>query len=198
MIAFVEGTLAERAADRVVVEAGGLGYELLASTSTLAALPAVGRRVRLLTRLQVRDEELVLYGFATRAERDLFELLIGVGGVGPKMARTVLSALRPEALRQAVLDGDLEAVTVVPGVGKKLAARIVVELRDRLGGEVGLPGEGPVVEVREALSAMGLSAREIQEALAGLDADGPVEEVLREALRRIGAGEPAAAGGRRR
>lgn len=192
MIAFVEGTLAERSADRVVVEAGGLGYELLVSTSTLASLPAPGRTVRLVTRMQVRDDALVLYGFATTAERELFTLLLGVSGVGPKMAIAVLSALDPETLRRAVLEGDIDAVTIVPGVGKKVAARIVLDLKDRMGGEVELPGAGPLAEVREALTGMGLSPHEIQDALRGLEPDGePVEELLRRALRGVGAAEKA-------
>lgn len=195
MIAFVEGTLAERSEDRVVVAAGGLGYEVLVSTSTLAAMPAVGKPVRLVTRMQVKDDAMVLHGFATTAERDLFALLVGVNSVGPKLALAVLSALDPEALRRAILDGDVDAVTVVPGVGKKVAARIVLDLKDRLGGEVELPGAGPLAEVRDALGGMGLSPQEIHAALAGLAADGrPVEELLREALRRVGGRE--AVGGR--
>lgn len=194
MIAFVEGPLAERAADRVVVNANGLGYELIVSTSTLAALPAVGKPVRLLTHLQVRDDSMVLFGFATPAERELFELLIGVSSVGPKMAMAVLSSLDPEALRRAVLDGDIDAVTVVPGVGKKVAGRIVLDLRDKLGGEIDLPSAGPLAEVRQALEGMGLSPQEIQRAVADLETDGrPVEELLREALRRVGGREAAGA-----
>jgi holliday junction DNA helicase RuvA len=190
MIAFVEGVLAERSADRVVVNANGLGYELWVSTSTLAAMPVVGRPVRLLARMQVKDDALVLYGFATPAERDLFGLLVGVNSVGPKLALAVLSVLDPDSLTRAVLDGDVEAVTVVPGVGKKVAARIVLDLKDRLGGEVDVPGGGPMAEVREALQAMGLSPQELQAALAGLEGDGqPVEELLREALRRVGGRE---------
>ncbi len=197
MISFVEGTLAERSGERVVIEAGGIGYELRVSTSTLAALPRVGTRVRLLTHLQMRDDTMALFGFATAAERSLFELLIGVNSVGPKMAVAVLSTLDPDALRRAVLEGDIDAVTMVPGVGKKVAGRIVLDLKDKLGGEVELPGAGPLAEVREALTAMGLSPPEIQRALAGLEADGSVEDLLREALRRVGAGEAARTGGRR-
>lgn len=194
MIAFVEGALAERGADRVVVNANGLGYELVVSTSTLAAMPAVGKPVRLLARLQVRDDAMVLFGFATGAERELFELLITVSSVGPKMAMAVLSSLDPDALRRAVLDGDIDAVTVVPGVGKKVAGRIVLDLRDKLGGEIDLPAAGPLAEVREALEGMGLSPQEIQRAVGGLDADGrSVEELLREALRAAGGREAAGA-----
>lgn len=197
MISFVEGTLEARSGDRVVVAAGGLGYELVVSTSTLATLPPVGRKVRLLTHLQVRDDAMVLFGFATPAERDLFELLVGVSGVGPKMAVAVLSSLDPDSLRRAVLEGDVDAVTVAPGVGRKVAGRIVLDLRDRLGGDVEVPGDGPLAEVREALVGMGLSPAEVREAVAGLEpGDVPVEEILRKALRRVGAAE-AAAGGRR-
>ena len=189
MIAFVEWTGAERLADRVVIEAGGLGYDVFVSAGTLRAVPPRGRRTRLLTHLHVRDDAMVLFGFATPAERDLFLLLLGVSSVGPKLALAVLSALQPEAFRRAVLDGDADAITAVPGVGKKVAARIVLDLKERLGGEVELPGGGPLAEVREALVAMGLSPQEVQEAMAGIDGDGaPVEVLLRRALQRVGSG----------
>lgn len=189
MIAFLDGTLVERAGDRVVVADGGVGYELLVSAATLAVLPPAGRRARLLAHLQVRDDALVLYGFATPAERDLFLMLLSVNGVGPKVAMAILSVLSPDALRRAVLDSDPDAITVVPGVGKKVAARIVLDLKDRLGGVVELPAAGPLAEVREALLGLGLSPQEVRDALAGLDgADAPVEDLLRRALRQVGAG----------
>lgn len=188
MIAFVEGTLVERAGDRVVVADGGMGYEVLVSATTLAALPGVGRRVRLLTHLQVRDDAMLLYGFATASERDLFLMLLSVGGVGPKVALAILSVLSADSLRRAILEGDAETITIVPGVGKKVAARVVLDLKDRLGGVVELPAAGPLAEVREALLGLGLSPQEVREALAGLDgADGSVEDLLRRALQRVGA-----------
>lgn len=189
MIAFVEGILAERAGDRVVVADGGVGYELLVSATTLAALPPAGRKVRVLTHLHVRDDAMLLYGFATASERDLFLMLLSVNGVGPKVALAILSVLSADALRRAILEGDAEAITIVPGVGKKVAARVVLDLRDRLGGVVELPAAGPVAEVREALVGLGLSSQEVREAVAGLDgADAPVEVLLRRALQQIGAG----------
>ncbi len=188
MIALLEGTVAERGGDRVVVLAGGVGYELLVSASTMPKVPATGRTVRLLTHLHVREDAMVLFGFATAAERQLFLLLLGVNGVGPKVALAILSVLTPDAFRRAVLAGDADAITIVPGIGKKVAARIVLDLKERLGGDVELPATGPLAEVRDALAAMGLSPQEVQDALAGLDGDdGPVEELLRGALQRVGA-----------
>lgn len=187
MISFLEGHLAERRGDRVVIAAGGIGYEVLVSTTTLAALPAMGRKARLLTHLQVRDDAMTLYGFATPGERDLFLLLLGVTGVGPKVALAILSVLTSEALRRAILDGDADSITLVPGVGKKVAARVVLDLKDKLGGVVELPAAGPVAEVREALAGLGLSPQEIHEAVGGLDGEeGPVEDLLRRALQRVG------------
>ena len=189
MIAFLEGTLAERAGDRVVVADGGIGYEVMVSATTLSVLPAVGRRVRLLTHLQVRDDAMLLYGFATASERDLFLMLLSVNGVGPKVALGILSVLSTDALRRAILDGDADTITIVPGVGKKVAARVVLDLKDRLDGVVELPSAGPVAEVREALLGLGLSSQEVRDALAGLDGVGDsVEELLRRALQRVGAG----------
>lgn len=187
MISFVEGTLAERAGGRVVVAAGGIGYEVFVSATTLAALPATGRKARLLTHLHVRDDAMTLYGFAAPGERELFLLLLGVNGVGPKVALAILSVLSADALRRAILDGDADAITIVPGVGKKVAARVVIDLKDKLGGEVELPVAGPLAEVREALAGLGLSPQEVHRAMSGMEADGePVEELLRRALRRVG------------
>jgi holliday junction DNA helicase RuvA len=187
VIALLEGRVAERGADRAVLSAGGVGYEIHCSATTLASLPSVGRTARVLTHLHVRDDALTLFGFATPIERDLFLLLVGVNGVGPKLALAVLSVLSPEAFRRAVLAGDAEAITVVPGVGKKVAARIVLDVKEKLGGDVDLPAESPLAEVREALVGMGLSTQEVQDALAGLDGrDEPVEDLLRGALQRVG------------
>ena len=187
MIALVEGIIAERGGDRAVIMAGGVGYELLVSASTLGSLPSAGKTARLLTHMHVRDDAMLLFGFATAAERELFLLLLGVGGVGPKLALAILSVLSPEALRRAVLEGDADAITVVPGVGKKVAARIALDLKEKLGGVIELPEAGPIAEVRDALIGMGLSTQEVQDAVAGLNgADGPVEELLRDALKQVG------------
>jgi holliday junction DNA helicase RuvA len=188
VISFLEGLLAERRGDRVVLAAGGIGYEVLVSATTLAKLPVTGRKARLLTHLQVRDDAMTLYGFATPGERDLFLLLLGVNGVGPKVALAILSVLSADVLQRAILDGDADAITIVPGVGKKVAARVILDLKDKLGGVVEIPVAGPMAEVREALAGLGLSSQEIHEALGGLDGgDAPVEDLLRRALQRVGA-----------
>lgn len=133
MIAHVRGTLLERGDGFCVIEAGGVGYQLQVSTSTLAALPSLGAEAKLHTRHIVREDAQLLFGFAERDELRLFDLLIGVNGVGPRIALAVLSGLTPARFARAVRDEDLAAITAVNGVGRKTAERLVVELRDKLG-----------------------------------------------------------------
>jgi Holliday junction DNA helicase RuvA len=188
MISFLEGKLVEKAPGRVVVAVGGVGYEVAVPSHTLARLPPQGRQARLFTRLQVRDDGMVLYGFLSQDERVLFDQLVTVTGVGPKVAVAILSSMPADALRRAIATGDVAALTTIPGIGKKVAGRVILDLKDKLG----LSGQdavaGPIAEVREALLALGLSAQEAREALANLapDGDRPVEELLREALRSVG------------
>jgi Holliday junction DNA helicase RuvA len=188
VISYLEGTVAEKSADRVVVAVGGTGYEVLVPAQTLARLPPPGRPARLHTRLQIRDDAMVLFGFSSIDERSLFDSLITVTGVGPKVALAILSVLSPDSLRRAVSAGDVAALTLVPGVGKKVAGRVILDLKDRIGAGGEAAASGPLAEVREALLALGLSAQEAREALAALPPNGerPVEELLRDALRRVG------------
>ena len=187
MISLLEGKVIEKGGDRAVVSVGGVGYEVLLPAPALGRLPAPGRAARLYTRLQVRDDDMVLYGFSSVDERTLFDHLVSVSGVGPKVALAILSVLSPEALRRAVSGGDTAALTLVPGVGKKVAGRVILDLKDKIG-TTGETVTGPVAEVREALLALGLSGHEAQEALAAVAPDGDrrVEELLREALRSVG------------
>jgi Holliday junction DNA helicase RuvA len=140
------------------------------------------------TRLSVREDGMTLFGFGSTDERTLFDHLVTVTGVGPKLALAALSVLTPDALRRAIATGDAAMLTQVPGVGKKGAARIILDLKDRLGAGGDETVSGPVSEVREALLALGLSPEEAREAVAALPADGdrPVEDLLREALRSVG------------
>jgi Holliday junction DNA helicase RuvA len=187
VISFVDGELIEKGADRAVIGVGGVGYEVLLPTSVLASLPPVGKTARLFTRMVVREDSITLYGFGGVDQRGLFDLLTGVTGVGPKVALAFLSVLRPTALTRAIVSGDAAALTIVPGVGKKVAQRVVIELRERLGGEADLPAEGPLADVRDALLALGLTSSEAAEALRGIDADGrAADDLLREALQKVG------------
>jgi holliday junction DNA helicase RuvA len=187
MIAFLEGEVVEKGATRVVVNVGGVGYDVQVPTSVLGKLPGTGEVARVHTRMIVRDDAILLYGFSSPQERTLFDLLTGVSGVGPKVALSFLSALTPDALRRAVATNDADALTVVPGVGKKVAQRVVLDLRDQLGGDEVTVVEGPLAETREALVALGLSPAEASEALADVEPDGrAVEDLLRQALQRVG------------
>ena len=190
MIAILRGEIAEKAPGRVVLDVAGVGYEVAVPASAASRLPSVGRPVRLFTRMVVRDDSMTLFGFASADERSLFDLLVTVNGVGPKVALAFLSVLAPDALRRAVASGDVGALTVVPGVGKKVAQRVVLDLKDRVGGDV-VAVEGPLVDVREALLSLGLTPQEASEAIRALPADGDrsVEDLLREALQRVGRGD---------
>ena len=188
MIAFLEGTVVDRSPGRVVLDVAGVGYELVVPASVLTSLPPAGKRARLHTRMVVREDSMTLFGFASLDERELFDLLTGVNGVGPKVAVAFLSALPPDALRRAVIGGDADALTVVPGVGKKVAQRVVLDLRDKFGGEgAEVIAIGPLADVRDALLALGLTSIEASQVLAQIDPDGKApDDLLREALQKVG------------
>src|SRR5919201_6157921 len=137
MIASVTGTVGARRPDHVVVECGGVGYRVNVSAQTLRRIPAVGGEARLFSHLLMREDGLYLYGFATEEERELFLNLISVAGVGPKMAVAVLSGSSAGELRKALAAGDAKRFQIVPGVGKKTAERIIVELREKIAGDLG-------------------------------------------------------------
>jgi holliday junction DNA helicase RuvA len=195
MIAYVTGTLAAKAPTEVVIEAGGLGYTLLIPASSYERLPAVGKPAKLLAHFQVREDAHLLFGFATEAERTLFRAMISVSGVGPKLALAALSSMAPDALRDLILEGDTSLLTRIPGVGKKTAERLVIELRDRL---VDLDGIAPAsgtadadgatvrADARAALEALGLARAEAEKRIrkALRDAEGPLsaEALIRKAL----------------
>ena len=190
MIALVAGDVAVRRADHIVLEtSGGVGYRLAVSAETLRQVPAVGRPVSLHSHLVVRDDALQLYGFATEEERDLFLLLLGVQGVGPKMALGVLSGGPPRDLVSALAAGDVARLQAVPGVGKRTAERIVVELREKVvpDGEAEPPfvltrGDDPRRLAREGLVELGFAPAEAESLLAAADGES-AEELLQSALR---------------
>jgi Holliday junction DNA helicase RuvA len=190
VIGSVRGTVIERHANgEVLVEVGGVGYRVLVPLSAVPALePATN--AFLFTHLHVRDDAMILYGFPSRDERDTFETLIGATGVGPKLALAMLSVHTPNALRRALADDDLDALTLVPGVGKRTAQRLLVELKARLEVpdiDLTVPSANGSArsEVREALTGLGYSAEEVREVLGQLPADGGVEALLRDALKLL-------------
>src|SRR5581483_7776416 len=136
MIALVSGKVAVRRADHVVVDCGGVGYRLSVSSETLRRVPSVGEQVMLHAHMVVREDALALYGFATEEERDLFLMLLGVQSVGPKVALAVLSAAPPRELLRTLAAGDAARLQAVPGIGKRTAERIIVELREKVGVEL--------------------------------------------------------------
>jgi len=191
VIGSVRGQVIERSAGgEVLVEVGGVGYRLAVPLSAIPALEP-GTSAFLFTHLHVRDDAMVLYGFPTRDERDTFEVLIGASGVGPKLALAILSVHTPSALRRALADDDLAALTSVPGVGKRTAQRLQVELKARLEvpdldlTDTSAAAPSPRGEARAALAGLGYSPDEIRDALAQLSDDGAVEELLRGALKAL-------------
>jgi Holliday junction DNA helicase RuvA len=189
VIALVSGTVAVRRGDHVVVDCGGVGYRLAVSTETLKQVPAVGHPVTLHTHLVIRDDALALYGFATEDERDLFLMLLAVQSVGPKVALAVLSGAPSRTLLGAVAAGDVAMLQRTPGIGRRTAERIVVELREKV--ELSL-GDGPISVsrggddprslAREALLGLGYGATEVDELLAGAAGE-TAEDLIADALR---------------
>ncbi len=202
MIASVRGTLLERGDGWCVVEAGGVGYHVHVSTQTLAALPTEGGEVRLRTRQVVREDAHMLFGFAEPEELRLFDLLIGVSGVGPKLALAALSGLRPAALARAIRDENLAAIVAVPGIGRKTAERLVVELRDKLEflpvapptparprGDGVLPRTERFDDAVAALVTLGWTAAQAQDAARRASEEAPdasLEDLVKRALSRLG------------
>jgi len=194
MIDFVTGRIAEKGVAHVVLDVGGIGLRLAMSTGSLAALPAEGDSVTVKTYLHVREEELSLFGFESAEEKSLFGKLITVSGVGPKVALAALSSFRPAALAEAVAREDVALVSTIPGVGKKTAQRIILDLKDKLGvpdlsGAVGSMRAGAATEARDALLGMGFSAAEVATALDRYEgAPDDSQALLKHALRRLGGG----------
>ena len=188
MISFVEGEVVEKSATRVVLNVGGVGYDLQVPTSVVGALPPIGRATRVHTRMVVRDDSMTLYGFTTPDERESVRPAHRRDRGRPEGGAVVPVGAHARRDPRAVMAGDADALTVVPGVGKKVAQRVVLDLRDRFGGEGELVVEGPLADVREALLALGVTPTEASEALAGVEADGrATDDLLREALQKVGA-----------
>ena len=188
MIDLLRGTVLASDGEAVLVDVGGVGYRVAMTPRGLAAVTGRGREVVVHTHLHVREDAMALFGFETAEERDLFRLLLGAGGVGPKLALAILATLAPADLHRVVLSEDAAALTAVPGIGKKSAQRLILELRERFDLADARPAAAtPLGEVREALEGLGYQPAEVREALAGLGEEGQgVEQLLKAALRRLG------------
>ena len=199
MFYYVNGTVAHIAPYLAVIDCGGVGYACRTTNVTLGAL-TVGQPGKLYTYLNVREDAMELYGFATEEELKCFEMLIGVSGVGPKAALSILSSAPPERLAMSIITGDEKALTTAPGIGKKIAQRIILELKDKLAkGQLGgVPGEvyggtgitlipeNKVSEASAALAVLGYSQSEISLVLKGIDMDSlTLEQIIKQALKKM-------------
>lgn len=195
MYYYVNGTVAEIGPNLAVIDCGGVGYACATTNYTLAQLK-MGEQAKLYTYLHVREEIFDLYGFSTQAELSSFKMLLGVSGVGPKAALAILSSGTPDQLALSIVTGDEKSLTGVPGIGKKIAQRIILELKDKLAKEqtgfdarMGtlspIPAGGKTQEAASALAVLGYSSQEISAALKGVDAALPVEEMIRIALKKM-------------
>ncbi len=198
MYAFIEGKVCDKTANTLVLLAGGVGYQINCSMTTLQEAPPVGETMRCYTWLSVREDAMELFGFATKEEKRLFLSLLGVSGVGAKMALALLGAMPLRDLNLAILLGDITALSRAPGIGKKTAQRIALELKDKISqadvtpvAGQGSPAAVPLTadnfaEAIEALTALGYSAVEARDALSKVeDKDAPVDELIRLALRAM-------------
>lgn len=193
MISYLHGTLAAKFADSAVVEVGGIGYQVSLSGRSLSKLGQVGEEVKVLTHMQVREDALVLYGFLSNEEKNLFMKLTSVSSVGPKVALSVLSTYSPEDAITAIISQDVAAIQQVPGIGKKMASRIVLELKEAFSGDVqaSLPGASAAAAsakkgAAEALLSMGFTSEEASLALKGAPDEGNEAVLLQYALKRLG------------
>ena len=198
MFYYVNGTVAHVEPYLAVIDCGGVGYACRTTNNTLARLKK-GETARLYTYLNVREDAMELYGFFTEDERNCFQLLIGVSGVGPKAALSILSSSTPETLAMSIITGDEKALTVAPGIGKKIAQRVILELKDKLakgqiapGGEsyggtgVTVIPENKSSEAAAALAVLGYSTAEIGVALKGINLDAlSLEEIIKQALKKM-------------
>lgn len=201
MISYIRGLVAEKLEDSVVVEAGQIGYRIFVPASVLEGLPRLGEEVKLHTHFSVREDGMSLYGFLSKQDLEMFRMLIGVNGIGPKSALGILSALKPDTLRMAVVSGDAKAIARAPGVGPKTAQRIILDLKDKVKLELLPEASGASLLEDADVSGVGEAGKEAVEALtalgySGSEASGAVrkvtvtegmtaEDVLRKALKYL-------------
>ena len=196
MFYYVSGTVAEIGPNLAVIDCGGVGYACATTNYTISRLKK-GERAKLFTYLHVREEIFELFGFSSQQELSSFKMLIGVSGVGPKAALAILSSTTPNNLALSIVTGDEKALTAAPGIGKKIAQRIILELKDKLAKEqTSFSSDGPVPviaaggankagEASAALAVLGYGTPEIAAALKGVDMEQPLEEIIRQAMKKM-------------
>ncbi len=197
MFYYLSGTVGHVEPYLAVIDCGGVGYACRTTTYTLSGLKK-GEKAKLFTYLNVREDAMELYGFSTQEELNLFQLLISVSGVGPKAALSILSASAPANLALSIITGDEKALTCAPGIGKKIAQRVILELKDKLakgqtysaggdtaGAAVTIIPENKLSEASAALAVLGYSQGEINVALKGVDMEQPLEEIIRQSLKKM-------------
>jgi Holliday junction DNA helicase RuvA len=199
MIDFIEGEIVAKGLGRLVLRTGDIGFDMKASNQTLSVLPPPGSRAMLYASLQLREDDISIYGFATKEERSFFDLLIQVSGIGPKLALSILSAYPTATIKKALVLGDLGVLTSISGIGKKTAQRMIVELKDKLDKElpiggaadgfddaIGSSSESEIGQAIEALEALGYSRPEVMRAFAGADISGmDVEALIKHGLKQL-------------
>ena len=203
MISYIKGPLTEVWEDTIVVETGGMGWNIHVPLTVLEALPRIGKEVRIYTSLQVREDAMTLYGFLNRQDLKMFVQLLGVSGIGPKAGLGILSAMRPDDLRMAIISGDAKAISKAPGIGPKTAQRVILDLKDRIRMEDVLPEnlsssglsaasaaggmEGAGKEAMEALVALGYSMTEAAKAVRQITVTETMttEDVLKASLKHL-------------
>jgi holliday junction DNA helicase RuvA len=186
VIGRLRGRLAGLDGERIVLDVGGVGYEVHVTPKTAVSLGQPGDEASVWTHLHVREDALVLYGFATGAERELFRVLLGAQGVGPRMALAILGVFSADALLRVVASEDVDSLTQVPGIGTRTAQRIVLDLKPRLADMEADVVHAPSGQARAALEQLGYTTAEIRAALAEIDTEAPVTEQIRSALRVLG------------
>jgi len=190
MIGKLTGTLSDKNPPQVLLDCHGVGYEVDVPMSTFFNLPGLGEKVSLLTHFVVREDAQILYGFGTPGERETFRQLIRISGVGPRTALAVLSGMSVGDIAHAVTAQDASRLVKVPGIGKKIAERLLLELKGKIGADLGLPGGGVAVsdhqaDILQALVALGYSDKEAQAALKALPKDVSVSEGIKQALKAL-------------
>lgn len=187
MIGRLRGVLVSSREIGILIEVGGVGYEVAMTTRDLASLPGIGEEIVVHTHTHVREEDLSLYGFATDSDRELFRILLGAPGVGPKVAMAMMASMTSDEIVRAITGEDPDALTITPGIGKKGAQKIVIELGPKLAGrETEVVGGQGLGGVRQALEGLGYSTVEINSVVADLNPNDTIESQVKTALQRLG------------